>query len=523
VVEVRSSTAVLIKGFTIIPLESDIEAGIYIWYDSYDCTVMDNVIANFSETVSYQRNMYGIRLDGNYCKILGNTFINDGMIVSDSYQNEIENNVVNGKPLVYLEGNSSVTVSDAGQIILVNCNDIQVENLHLSSTSVGVELWKTNNTRIVGNNITANTLGVVLYYSSSNSIVGNNIIYNGEGVMPSRSSNNSIVGNNITENYYEGVFLSYTSNDNILENNISNNSYGLCLFYSSGNNIIGNNMTKNLYYGVELYWSSNNYVYHNNFVNNVYQAYVYESANVWDDGYPSGGNCWSNYAGADLYSGPNQNETGSDGIGDTPYIINGNIRDNFPLMKPYPWAPHDVGITSVTTSKTVVGQGYNVSINVMVFNYGNYTEELTLEVYANTTLLHAQPLILTNRTSSTLSFTWETTTVAKGNYTINAVIVPVPDEADTTDNNWTDSRILVTKVGDLGGSLPPQFFKCDGKVDGKDLALFLQCFKGTAQPEAMYIGDLGGGLPPSFFQCDGKVDGKDLALFLQCFKGLGPP
>jgi len=38
----------------------------------------------------------------------------------------------------------------------------------------------------------------------------------------------------------------------------------------------------------------------------------------------------------------------------------------------------------------------------------------------------------------------------------------------------------------------------------------------------MYLGDLGGGVPPQFFQFDGKVDGKDLSLFLLCFKGLGP-
>jgi len=54
--------------------------------------------------------------------------------------------------------------------------------------------------------------------------------------------------------------------------------------------------------------------------------------NVWDDGYPSGGNYWSNYNGTDLYSGPYQNETGSDGIGDTPYTIDANDTDNFPIV-----------------------------------------------------------------------------------------------------------------------------------------------------------------------------------------------
>jgi len=90
-------------------------------------------------------------------------------------------------------------------------------------------------------------------------------------------------------------------------------------------------------------------------------------------------------------------------------------------------------------------------------------------------------------------------------------------------DSYTGGWILITKVGDLGGGVPPAFFSCDGSVDGKDLALFLQCYKGTAPAEAMYLGDLGGGVPPQFYDCDGKVDGKDLSLFLQCFKGLGPP
>jgi general secretion pathway protein D len=85
-----------------------------------------------------------------------------------------------------------------------------------------------------------------------------------------------------------------------------------------------------------------------------------------------------------------------------------------------------------------------------------------------------------------------------------------------------DASITIWKLGDLGSGIPPAFFEFDGKVDGKDLALFLVCFKGKASLEAMFLGDLGSGIPPAFFEFDGKVDGKDLALFLVCFKGLGP-
>jgi len=48
--------------------------------------------------------------------------------------------------------------------------------------------------------------------------------------------------------------------------------------------------------------------------------------NVWDDGYPSGGNYWSDYTGVDA---------NSDGIGDTPYILDAQNVDNYPLMQPF--------------------------------------------------------------------------------------------------------------------------------------------------------------------------------------------
>jgi len=184
---------------------------------------------------------------------------------------------------------------------------------------------------------------------------------------------------------------------------------------------------------------------------------------------------------------------------------------------------HDISVKSIILSRRVIGQGYTSSIKITFENQGTYEEIFNITLYANTTIICTFTNIsLINGNSATITFTWNTSGFAKGNYTISAYAWPVPDETDWTDNNCTDGWTLISRVGDIGGSVPPRFFNCDGVIDGLDLALFIQCYRGLAPPEAMYLGDLGGGLPPTFYLCDGVVDGLDLALFIQCYKGLGP-
>jgi parallel beta-helix repeat protein len=128
------------------------------------------------------------------------------------------------------------------------------------------------------------------------------------------------------------------------------NTFGIELFPSSRNNIISGNNIMNNEYGIELDYS-NNIVFHNNFVNNTYQASCSSPApiNIWDDGYPSGGNYWSDYKGVDEKSGPHQDQPGSDGIGDTPYVICEGNMDRYPLMKPWTSAPVTTPSPTTTT------------------------------------------------------------------------------------------------------------------------------------------------------------------------------
>jgi parallel beta-helix repeat protein len=327
--------------------------GIYLNFSANNKIIGNNVTNNFygipiqfGESNSIIQNNIATNYNGGMLlfnssdnSITENTFINDGLILLYSYQNSVVDNIVNGKPLVYLEGVSNYTVTSAGQVVLVKCKSVRVENLNLSAANIGVQLFRTNNTIIIGNNITANNMGGIYLFDSSN--------------------NNSIIGNTITNNV-EGIFFCESFNNSISGNNITNNNYGIHLGGSSNNSISRNSIINNVY-GISLLWdSSNNRVYHNNFLDNKKQVYDFSwdyretppSINIWDDGYPSGGNYWSDYTGVDLFGGPYQNMTGGDGIGDTPYIIDANNQDRYPLMAPF--STFEAGVWD--------GTAYNVDV-----------------------------------------------------------------------------------------------------------------------------------------------------------------
>lgn len=154
------------------------------------------------------------------------------------------------------------------------------------------------------------------------------------------SVDNVTIKNTKIMGFDDGVSISSSSNGTISANNITNNYYGIYLS-SSSNSVSGNNIV-NSDYGIYLESSSSNTIYHNSFINNTNQVDSSYVTNVWDEGYPSGGNYWSDYADVDLHSGPGQNVTGSDGIGDTPYVIDSSNWDNFPLMGEF----HDFSVTS---------------------------------------------------------------------------------------------------------------------------------------------------------------------------------
>jgi len=152
-------------------------------------------------------------------------------------------------------------------------------------------------------------------------------------------NHNGKISNSSIRNNYNGIWLMGFNSSNIVGNTISNNTYAIQISYYSSGNIIVSNTIANNSYGAWIPSSSatSNTFHHNNFMNNTTtQASDFGSGTIWDNGYPSGGNYWSDYLGVDEKSGPYQNITGiSDEIGDTPHTISPFGTDYYPLMNPF--------------------------------------------------------------------------------------------------------------------------------------------------------------------------------------------
>ena len=307
-----------------------------------------------------------------------------------------KSNLINRKPIFYYKNQTNQTITiDAGQVILANCTNITVKNLALNKCSVGILLGFSKFNIITENKVTNNFKsgtggrhGIKLDYSNNNKLINNSLLFNMDGIGFYNSHNNTLNNNKVSNNteniffheshynilqnnsvswgnsssiylYHSGNnfllnntivndpiknngygILLHTNSDNIIVNNtIIGSLYGLGLYYSNDNQINNNRVLNNKNLGISMKYSDNNLVYSNNFINNnnnKTQADDGTTGNFWNNTYNIGGNFWSDYSGADIKKGQKQNQTGSDGIGDSPYNITGSAKakDFYPLMKP---------------------------------------------------------------------------------------------------------------------------------------------------------------------------------------------
>ena len=249
----------------------------------------------------------------------------------------------------------------------------------------GLRIYK--NLNIIGNGSKCTTIKGTVYVTSDRVIFKGftvNGVYcsqgnNGTGVcfqavcIILENSNHCIISNNTLSDGHAGIWLNHSNNNIIDNNNISNNTNTAIELHFSNDNVITRNIIREnrqlvppppFTYCVYINnFSNNNLIYHNNFINNRYYHAYDKGINIWDNGYPSCGNYWSDYTGIDNYSGLNQDILGSDDVGDAPYNISGgDNEDRYPLMEPY-------GMTKLTMN---IGWGL-LKFSGGIKNIGNKT------------------------------------------------------------------------------------------------------------------------------------------------------
>ena len=284
-------------------------------------------------------------------------------------------------------GNVSYTfTSNINDSIIVERDNIMIDGagytLQGVGSGTGINLTIRSNVTVENTKVIRFYYGIYLYGSNNVNISGNTVSNNTYGIMLDLSSDNTLVGNHALNNDWDGIYLVYSYNNIFCNTTILNN----------------------MRYGIVLSESYNNWIFHNNFINNTMnQTYLYQSPNnAWDDDYPSGGNYWSDYNGTDLFSGPYQNETGIDGIGDSAYVIDGDNEDRYPLMTPWDVNPPITTdnydglwhITDFTINLTAIDDLTDVAETYYRIN----------DVQTQNVTFHGQPLITTEGTHNTLEY-----------------------------------------------------------------------------------------------------------------------
>lgn len=341
------------NNFTSNIVSDNFHNGFYLTYSDLCKLVGNNIIANGQQGI-FLSDSIGTQLRGNnvsdtivgygICILrspnvnaTGNTMFSDGFaLLGDKIEywnthNIDLTNTANGKPVYYWKNRTSGSVpQEAGHIILANCTNVIVENHNIGNVSIGIELGFCYNCEVIGNTVSSNNfMGIAVYYSEWNNIEGNTVIKS--------TWNIALIGSN---------------ENNITSNIVIDGSMGFHIAYSSRNVFRLNSLLSNNFRCVNIVSSCyDNEIYHN-YIDDYFNRPndSTSNSNKWDNGYPSGGNYWTEYTGSDNFKGPKQNFLGSDGIGDTPYYIFDGTQDRYPLMEPY----------KPMENYTILKQGWNL-------------------------------------------------------------------------------------------------------------------------------------------------------------------
>ncbi len=276
----------------------------------------------------------------------------------------------------------AISASTSGDTILVKAGLYSVTDFVLVNKSLTITGENLEDT-IVDGGTTARVLFQVI---ASNVDIENLTLQNtdtspgtlGPGIRINNASN-TILRNVKIHNVYDGVQMQSASFSVISNCSLDSCADGGIFVRSNSNNntIFNDDIREN---GFGIYFADttcqNNSIYHNNMINNTHQFSLFGGVNFLDEGYPQGGNYWSDYSDVDIYDGPGQNFTGSDGIFDHPYPASPAAADNYPLTNPLTFA-------NVTAEGQVFAVDVATNSTILSVDFSGVARTLSVQVTGN--------------------------------------------------------------------------------------------------------------------------------------------
>ncbi|MFX1567867.1 MAG: NosD domain-containing protein [Promethearchaeota archaeon] len=244
--------------------------GIFLsWVDNSNFTsneIFDNKERGINfETVCKGNNFTNNMLTGSGVGVAFNTF--DNMIL---YEPIDSSNTINSRPIYFYVNETGLAANmftNAGQLLLINCNDSLISNANTSYCTYGTSLFYCNNITMTGCDMSNNNrAGLEIRYGSHNKLLNstvnnNGLAIDGGGIGIDWSPYTYLYNNTVTNSFREGIQISQCNHSSIINNRVKNNGIhtgeGIevsCWYCEVDGNIVNENDDT----GILIYGSYNN-------------------------------------------------------------------------------------------------------------------------------------------------------------------------------------------------------------------------------------------------------------------------
>lgn len=308
------------RGITIEHSEGNYVEGNHLNNNEIGIRLLGVTESNFTNNEINNNTRFGIYFDS-WCydnNFTENSMMNCGVeIQRDTFDAMISytpidsSNTVNTRPIYYYINETGFIADEfnnAGQVILINCNDSIVSNANASYSSTGISLYYCKNVTITSSDVSNNIYyGITIDYGEHNKIMYSTVNNNGDGdaygIEIYKSPHSYLLNNTINNSFRSGIRITLCNHSSIINNTAKYNGRhagdGIEVYYSDSCEVIGNIANDNDEFGMNIQGNYCNIT--SNVANgNEYGIYIYSehnniSGNIANRNLEKGFYIWADY------------------------------------------------------------------------------------------------------------------------------------------------------------------------------------------------------------------------------------